>query len=251
MHVRLKKNRSGSISVIVVDKSRGRYKELHTVGIARDESEIEPLRQKGQEWIRRRELEVHPELDLYGEERRACESEIEMTERVVSNIDNILINGAELILNRVFDRIGFNRIEDDVFRKLVQSRLSFPASKSATVEYLKNYYDEDLDLSKIYRYLDKLNDCHKHLVQDISVRHTMEILGGHIGVMFYDVTTLYFETDRQDDLRKTGFSKEGRHSNPQIILGLLVSLDGYPLAYCIHEGNKYRLQVYNRQPHQE
>lgn len=239
MHVRLKKNRSGSISVIVVDKSRGRYKELHTVGIARDESEIEPLRQKGLEWIRRRESDLHPELDLYGEERRACESEIEMTERVVSNIDNILINGAELILNRVFDRIGFNRIEDDVFRKLVQSRLSFPASKSATVEYLKNYYDEDLDLSKIYRYLDKLNDCHKHLVQDISVRHTMEILGGHIGVMFYDVTTLYFETDRQDDLRKTGFSKEGRHSNPQIILGLLVSLDGYPLAYCIHEGNKY------------
>ena len=239
MHVRLKKNRSGSISVIVVDKSKGRYKELHTVGIARDESEIEPLRQKGQEWIRRRELEVHPELDLYGEERRACESEMEMTERVVSNIDNILINGAELILNRVFDRIGFNRIEDDVFRKLVQSRLSFPASKAATVEYLKNYYDEDLDLSKIYRYLDKLNDRHKHLVQDISVRHTMEILGGHIGVMFYDVTTLYFETDRQDDLRKTGFSKEGRHSNPQIILGLLVSLDGYPLAYCIHEGNKY------------
>ena len=239
MYVRLKKNRSGSISVIVVDKSRGRYKELHIVGIARDESEIETLRKKGQEWIRRRELEVHPELDLYGEERRACESEMEMTERVVSNIDNILINGAELILNRVFDRIGFNRIEDDVFRKLVQSRLSFPASKSATVEYLKNYYDEDLDLSKIYRYLDKLNERHKHLVQDISVRHTMEILGGHIGVMFYDVTTLYFETDRQDDLCRTGFSKEGRHRNPQIILGLLVSLGGYPLAYCIHEGNKY------------
>ena len=164
---------------------------------------------------------------------------MEMTERVVANIDNILINGAELILNRVFDRIGFNQIEDDVFRKLVQSRLSFPASKAARVEYLKNYYDEDFDLSRIYRYLDKLNDSHKHLVQDISVHHTMRILGGHIGVMFYDVTTLYFETDHQDDLRKTGFSKEGRHSNPQIILGLLVSLDGYPLAYCIHEGNKY------------
>ena len=152
MHVRLKKNRSGSISVIVVDKSGGRYKELHTVGIAKDEAEITPLRQKGLEWIRQHELEMHPELDLYGEDRMACESEIEMTERVVSNIDNILINGAELILNRVFDRIGFNQIEDDVFRKLVQSRLSFPASKAATVEYLKNYYDEDLDLSKIYRH---------------------------------------------------------------------------------------------------
>ena len=239
MHVRLKRNRSGSISVIIVDKSCGRYKELHTIGIARDESETATLRLKGLEWIRQHELTIHPELDLYGEERKSREYEMEMTERVVANIDNILINGAELRLNRVFDRIGFNQIEDDVFRKLVQSRLSFPASKAATVEYLKNYYDEDFDLSRIYRYLDKLNDSHKHLVQDISVHHTMRILGGHIGVMFYDVTTLYFETDHQDDLRKTGFSKEGRHSNPQIILGLLVSLDGYPLAYCIHEGNKY------------
>ena len=66
-----------------------------------------------------------------------------------------------------------------------------------------------------------------------------KLFGGNIGVLFYDVTTLYFEADYEDDLRKTGFSKEGRHSNPQIILGLLVSLGGYPLAYCIHEGNKY------------
>ena len=57
--------------------------------------------------------------------------------------------------------------------------------------------------------------------------------------MFYDVTTLYFETDISDDLRKTGFSKDGKHSQPQIVLGLLVSEGGYPLAYSIHEGNKY------------
>lgn len=77
------------------------------------------------------------------------------------------------------------------------------------------------------------------IVQDISVEHTRRILGGNIGVLFYDVNTLYFEADYEDDLRKTGFSKEGRHKPPQIILGLLVSIDGYPLAYCIHEGNKY------------
>ena len=239
MYVKKIKNRSGSVSVIVASKHKGSYKKLVTIGISKDKSEIEQLEQKGRDWIRRRKLSIQPEFDLFGEERRALEYEREMTERVLSNIDNILLNGTELILDRVFDRIGFNRIEDVVFRKLVQSRLSYPASKAATVEYLKNYYDEDVDLSRIYRYLDKLSSSHKDLVQDISVRHTMEVLGGHIGVMFYDVTTLYFETDRQDDLRKTGFSKEGRHSNPQIILGLLVSLDGYPLAYCIHEGNKY------------
>lgn len=57
--------------------------------------------------------------------------------------------------------------------------------------------------------------------------------------MFYDVTTLYFEIEDQDDLRKTGFSKDGKHQHPQIVLGLLVSVDGYPLAYEIFEGNKF------------
>lgn len=57
--------------------------------------------------------------------------------------------------------------------------------------------------------------------------------------MFYDVTTLYFEIDKEDELGKTGFSKEGKHQNPQIVLGLLVSLEGYPLAYEIFEGNKF------------
>ena len=107
------------------------------------------------------------------------------------------------------------------------------------MEYLKNHFDDDVNLSRIYRYLDKLSGRQHEVVQDISVRHTAKMFGGNIGVLFYDVTTLYFEADYEDDLRKTGFSEEGRHSNPQIILGLLVSLGGYPLAYCIHEGNKY------------
>ena len=165
MFIRIKRNRSGTTSVVVVEKLRGRYKEIQTVGIAKDESDLSVLRQRGLEWIRRRELELQPELDLFGEERIAMEKEREMTERVLSNIDNILLNGTELILDRVFDRIGFNRIEDVVFRKLVQSRLSFPASKAATVEYLKNYYDEDVDLNHIYRYMDKLYNKQKELVQ--------------------------------------------------------------------------------------
>jgi transposase len=50
---------------------------------------------------------------------------------------------------------------------------------------------------------------------------------------------MYFEIESEDELRKTGFSKEGRHQNPQIVLGLLVSKHGYPLAYDIFEGKKY------------
>ena len=229
MFIKKKKNRSGTISIVVAEKTKGSYKELVTIGIAKDANDIDSLVNDGREWISKEESRRHPQLDLYGEEREACDREREEVRRVLSQVSNILLNGCDLILDRTFDRIGFNRIDDDVFRKLVKARLAYPTSKAATVEYLKNHFDEDVDLSKIYRYLDKLSDHQHDIVQDISVRHTAKLFGGNIGVLFYDVTTLYFEADYEDELRKTGFSKEGRHSNPQIILGLLVSLGGIRL----------------------
>lgn len=239
MYIRKKKYPSGNIGVIVIEKINGKMTELQTIGIAKTTEEIEALVVKGHEWIDREKARRHPRLDLFGEERQKCEEERLNVEQILSNITNITIDGADHILDRVFDNVGFNRIEDEIFRKLVKARLSYPASKAATVEYLKNHFDDDVSLSKIYRYLDRLSDTEHEIVQDISVEHTRRILGGKIGVLFYDVTTLYFEADYEDELRKTGFSKEGRHKNPQVILGLLVSIDGYPLAYCIHEGNKY------------
>lgn len=239
MFVRKKKYPSGNIGIIVAEKVRGKVRELVTIGVAKDQDDTGPLIDEAREWIDREQASRQPRLDLFGEQRDACEREREEVERVVSRVSNVLLNGADLILDRVFDRVGFNRIDDEVFRKLVKARLSYPASKKATVEYLKNHFDDDVNLSKIYRYLDKLSDRQHELVQDISVRHTKGLFGGKIGVLFYDVTTLYFETDHEDELRKTGFSKEGRHRNPQVILGLLVTTGGYPLAYCIHEGNKY------------
>lgn len=239
MYIRRKKYPSGNVGIIVVEKINGKMKELATIGIARSEDDVDALVKLGQEWMDRERQRRQPRLDLFGEERIRCEQELMNAEQLLNSITNITIDGADLILDRVFDNVGFNRIEDDIFRKLVKARLSYPSSKAATAEYLKNHFDDDVSLSKIYRYLDKLSDSQHRIVQDISVEHTRKILGGHIGVLFYDVTTLYFEADYEDELRKTGFSKEGRHKNPQIILGLLVSLGGYPLAYCIHEGNKY------------
>jgi transposase len=77
------------------------------------------------------------------------------------------------------------------------------------------------------------------LIQQISYDHTLKVLNGVINVVFYDVTTLYFQIDDEDEIRKRGFSKEGKHQNPQIVLGLLVSTGGYPLAFEIFEGNKF------------
>ncbi len=234
MFVRKKKNRSGTTSVVVVDKSGKHFRELKAIGVSDNEKEIEELYQQGKKW-----LDTYlGNRDMFSEHTRE-EEEKQVTERLLGNIENILLNGTQLILNQVFQLVGFDKIDDEILKHLVVSRICQPRSKVATVDYLKSYFDEDVELHKIYRYLDKLHDTQKDTVQQISVAHTRKILGGKIGLVFYDVTTLYFETDLSDDLRKTGFSKDGKHSQPQIVLGLLVSSGGYPLAYSIHEGNKY------------
>lgn len=69
-------------------------------------------------------------------------------------MDAVLINGTQLLLDRIYDDIGFNRIPDDILRHLVIARVCQPASKLATIEYLKSYYDEDIELNNIYRWFD-------------------------------------------------------------------------------------------------
>lgn len=208
MFVRKKKYPSGNIGVIVVEKIGGKMKELATIGVAYSENEVESLVNEAKVWISKEEARRHPQLDLYGEERKACDREREEVRRVLSQVSNILLNGCDLILDRTFDRIGFNRIDDEIFRKLVKARLTYPTSKAATVEYLKNNFDEDVDLSKIYRYLDKLSNHQHKIVQDISVRHTAKLFGGNIGVLFYDVTTLYFEAIMRTNYVRRGSRKK-------------------------------------------
>lgn len=62
-------------------------------------------------------------------------------------------------------------------------------------------------------------------------------MGGCIDVVFYDITTLYFEAADEDDLRRTGYSKDGKFDCPQVLLGLLVTRDGLPISYEIFEGD--------------
>src|ERR1019366_6309878 len=118
-----------------------------------------------------------------------------------------------------FDEIGFNTIKDELFRHLVLTRLCYPVSKLKTTDYLFKYKGITIDVESIYSYLDKLNSKQKELIQEISYSHTLQVLNNEISLVFYDVSTLYFEIEQEDELRKTGFSKDGKHQNPQIVLG--------------------------------
>lgn len=94
----------------------GYYKELTTIGVARTQKETDSLIIKGRKWIDVQQERRHPRLDLLGEERKKCEEELLSAEQMLSCITNISVNGADLILDRVFDSVGFNRIDDEVFR---------------------------------------------------------------------------------------------------------------------------------------
>lgn len=234
MFVRKKKNRSGTTSVVIIDKRGGRFRELQTIGVSSDEKEIAFLYQQGKQWI-----SAHcGNRDMFTLAERQRE-EKQVTEYLLDNVENILLNGTQLILNEVFQLVGFDTIDDTILKHLVAARLCQPTSKAGTVDYLKSYFDEDVELHRIYRYLDRLHNTLQDKIQQISVEHTRKILGGHIGLVFYDVTTLYFESDHSDDLRERGFSKDGKHAQPQVVLGLLVSRDGYPLSYSLFNGSQY------------
>ena len=103
MFVRKKKYPSGNIGVIVVEKIGGKMKEIATIGVAYNEGEVNNLVNEAKEWISRENSRRHPQLDLFGEEREACDRERDEVRRVLSNVSNILLNGCDLIIAKLFD----------------------------------------------------------------------------------------------------------------------------------------------------
>lgn len=231
MFVRQKKNKSGSISVSVIDKTSGKYTVHKTIGSSIDSEEIELMKMKARHYIEY----LNPQPKLFHSEQD------QIIESYLSSLTNSQIRtiGPELVFGKIYDYIGYNDIQEEMFRHLVVARLTYPGSKLKTIDYLQRYQGKYLEISGVYRFLDMLNDTLKEKVEKISFRHTAKRLNNNVNVVFYDMTTLYFEASDEDDLRKTGFSKDGKHSNPQIYLGLLVGMDGWPIGYEIYEGNIY------------
>ena len=231
MFLRKKSNKSGSVSVQIISKHRGKYTVEQTIGSSANEQELQKLWLLGKQEIER--LGSQSQLFI-----SASDAQVEKVFDALQNA-SIKTVGPEIIFGKIYDHIGFNAIQEDLFRHLVIARLTFPLSKLKTIEYLYRYQGVHLNIDAVYRFLDKLNNTLKEQVEALAFAHTQKLLGGNISVVFYDMTTLYFEASDEDDLRKAGFSKDGKHQNPQIYLGLLVGLGGYAIGYDIFEGSIY------------
>lgn len=101
---------------------------------------------------------------------------------------------------------------------MVISRILYPGSKLYLIDYLNYFKKQDIDIEKIYRFLDNLyQDEIKYKIEEKIYKYSLQKAGGDIVVSFYDVTTLYFESESEDDLRRIGFSKEGKLARPQML----------------------------------
>jgi hypothetical protein len=224
MFVRRKKNSSGSFSVQIIQKVDRINKVIKTLGSSADDSELEILERQAKLEIDK----LQGQAFLFSNERDNSLTSI------LSTVKNNEIEqvGPDKILGTIYESIGYESIGiDELFRDLVVSRLVYPGSKLKTIDYLARYKNKDISVYSIYRYMDKIYKDFKDKAEKVTFEHFKQVLGGGIGIVFYDMTTLYFETPDEDDLRKIGYSKDGKHQHPQIKLGLLVGQEGYPLGY--------------------
>ena len=247
LRVRKKKNKSGSISIVIVDRTNRGYKVVESLGSSKDTEEIEALYQQALKRVD--ELENNLFYVSYNNQKK------EQLKNILSQIttDNFIPIGDELIFGKLFNDIGCNQIFENLnsnlrkleeklflFKSLVISRLLYPGSKLELIHYLEYFKKQDINIYQVYRFLDTLyQDDIKLKIEECVFHHTKKIMDDTITITFYDVTTLYFESESEDDLRKIGFSKEGKLARPQILLGLFTTLEGYPLSYEVYEGNKY------------
>ena len=266
MFIRKKLNKSGTVSVFVLSTTKSRKQRLvKSFGSAHpnDTAAMEKLMQQASSFIQQMEGPSLPHI--YEEE--------DVIDGFVSSLNNaqVQVAGPELVFGTLYDRIGYGAIRNRMFRNIVICRLFNPGSKLKTVDYMERYLHVTYSVDQIYRFLDNLcyrkeeeekgndgrksetagegseptstssakskQDDFKTRVEDIAYSYTKKMVGDGISVCFYDMTTLYFEAAEEDDLRKCGFSKDGKHSCPQIFLGLLVASGGNPIGYEIYEGN--------------
>jgi transposase len=152
-----------------------------------------------------------------------------------------IIEGVDEVGGAMFDELYGVLFESKRLRKLVKdivlTRLIHPASKHQTQQYLEKHFNKIYSLDSIYRMMDdlvpKIDEIKKRTFQK-----TKMLFPEKIDLLFFDVTTLYFESTEVDELRNFGYSKDNRFNTTQVVLALATNQDGLPLGYELFEGNK-------------
>ncbi len=259
MYVRVKSspNSAGRSVQIVQSVRKGEkvsQKIVRHVGMAYDDDELGKLKLLAESI--KLKLEAGGQEFLFKPEEivKLAGSKKDYPEKdYIVNVKNLkeeqrLARGIHEAYGKLFDDLGYgkvierpsrNRSKVDIFKNIVLARIANPLSKMATVDMLEEDFGVTLDLDRVYRMMDALDVPAIERLKKITYENTLSLLGTKIDVIFYDATTIYFESFEEDDLKKNGFSKDHKHNQPQVLLALMVTSDGLPVDYEVFEGDTY------------
>ena len=252
--VRKVRTASGAVAVQVVEKRHGRMEVLHHLGSAHTDADLAVLIERAHAIAD----EDQPQLDLGLDipiraakmdevadyraghlPRTNAKSAAATTPAPAGSGASRTLRTSAGLLYRViagaYSRLGFDELDQPVFKDLVIARIVEPTSKAGALRVLDDLGAQPRAYRTIQRHLAGLADHH---VRDQVAYRCFDYAAqtGGLSLVLYDVTTLYFEAEKEDKLRKVGYSKE-RRVDPQIVVGLLVDRNGFPLEVGCFEGN--------------
>ncbi|GAA4536140.1 IS1634 family transposase [Mycobacterium paraffinicum] len=245
-YVRKVRTASGAVAVQVVRKHRGQRRILAHVGSAHTDAQLGILLEQAHQIA----AEDQGVLEIEVAARTQSVDGIADWRRGTLTLSPGVPPGAPVppgrttathsrllydVLGAVYDWLGFDAVDDAVFRDLVIARIVEPTSKADAARVLADLGAETVSYRTIQRHLAKVNSGkYRDVIAGKCFTHAAD--RGGLSLLLYDVTTLYFEAEDEDDLRKVGYSKE-RRIDPQIVVGLLVDRTGFPLEVGCFEGN--------------
>ena len=155
--------------------------------------------------------------------------------------------GVKDIFGSIYDNLflldpietGYKKNDSNrILKEIVLSRINAPSSKRKSVELIERDKNIPMDLDKVYRMMDKVYKNEERIREKIC-DSTKKLLKTDIDLLFFDVTTLYFESFQPDELRVSGFSKDNKVKETQVVLALMTTTEGLPVGYKLFPGNTY------------
>ena len=141
-------------------------------------------------------------------------------------------------IQRLIAQLGIEDMASSLFKDLIAIRILEPASKLRSIELIEEYFGIRHRRQNYYNEVPRWLSLKNHAIAKVTDFAKREY-GFDYSLLFYDVTTLYFESFEDDDLRKAGFSKDSKSQQPQILVGLMVSKEGFPIAFDVFPGNTF------------
>lgn len=240
----------------VRDGDRVKQRIVRHIGQAEDNKEIEKLKELAE--YAKAKLENRHQLTLWPPEEMAEMAIRARRERKGENTplkvdleklreEQRTVIGIHEVYGKLYEELGFDRSflkrgnenPAKVLHHLVMARIANPASKRASVRNLSEDFGVHLPLQKVYRMMDQMDEKTIDRIQTIAYLAAKDLFKEKIDILFYDCTTLYFESFEEDELKQNGYSKDMKFNQPQVLLALLVTQEGLPIGYEVFPGASF------------